>query len=97
MNPELSYTSQPDAATPEPAPQSFFSRLIGVYFSPGETFQGIGRAPRVLLPIIALALLTLLAIYITFSRLPMDKLFTQRIDEAEATGQLSKEQAEQQR
>jgi hypothetical protein len=97
MNPEMSYASQPDAVAPEPAPQSFFNRLIGVYFSPGETFREIGRAPRVLLPIIALALLTMVAVYVSFERLPMDKLFNQRIEESEAAGQITKEQAEQQK
>lgn len=95
MNPDLSYASQD--VTPEPAPQSFLNRLIGVYFSPGETFKEIGRAPRVLLPIIALVLLTLAMTFIVFERLPMDKLFTQRIDDAVQSGQINEEQAEQQR
>ena len=34
---------------PAAKPQNFFSRLIGVIFSPGETFAEIGRAPRVLI------------------------------------------------
>jgi len=97
MNPDLSYASQNANASPEPAPQSFFTRLIGVYFSPGETFQEIGRAPRVLAPIIALALLTVVLSYVASTRLPMDKLLTQRIDEAVQSGQINEEQAERQR
>jgi hypothetical protein len=42
---------------PAAKPQNFFSRLIGVIFSPGETFAEIGRAPRVLIPLIGLVLL----------------------------------------
>ncbi|MBI1764460.1 MAG: YIP1 family protein [Acidobacteria bacterium] len=47
------------AAAPEtePKPQNFFARLTGVLFSPGETFAEIGRAPRVLIPLICLAIL----------------------------------------
>jgi hypothetical protein len=47
------------AAAPEveAKPQSFFSRLSGVIFSPSETFVEIGRAPRVLIPLLCLALL----------------------------------------
>jgi hypothetical protein len=97
MNPDLSYASQTENVTPEPTPQSFLSRLIGVYFSPGETFQDIGRAPRVLLPIIVLALLTLAAVFVTFERLPMDRVFNQRIEEAVQSGQINEEQAERQR
>lgn len=95
MNPDLSYASQ--NVSPEPAPQSFLNRLIGVYFSPGETFQEIGRAPRVVVPIVALALLTLVLTFLASSRLPMEKLFTQRIDDAVQSGQMTEEQAEQQR
>lgn len=60
MNPDLSYASQPANAA-EPAPLNFFSRIIGVWFSPGETFAEIGHAKgifgTILAPILALVLL----------------------------------------
>jgi hypothetical protein len=40
---------------PEAKPQSLFSRVSGVVFSPSETFAEIGRAPRVLSPLLCLA------------------------------------------
>lgn len=43
MNSELSYTSEP-ANSAGPAPLNFFSRITGVWFSPGETFAEIGLA-----------------------------------------------------
>lgn len=41
MKPELSYASEP-ANPAEPASLNFFSRITGVWFSPGETFTEIG-------------------------------------------------------
>ncbi len=57
MNSELTQDNQPNPQPEPPAPQSFFSRLIGLYFSPGETFQEIARAPRVLIPMVVLAVI----------------------------------------
>jgi hypothetical protein len=100
MNPEISYASQSDKIEPEPTPQSFFSRLIGVYFSPGETFQEIGRAPRLLLPIIALVLLTVVASYIVISRIPEEvsqRLIEQQVQQQVDSGRINQEQANQQK
>ncbi|MEO6724135.1 MAG: YIP1 family protein [Blastocatellia bacterium] len=96
MNPELSYVNQagPD---PAPAPQSFFSRLTGVYFSPGETFQEIGRAPAVVVPIIVLALLTIGVVFVVSQRISFEKVAIQRIDDGVAEGKITAEQAEQQK
>ncbi len=88
---------KPEPVAPPPNPQSFFSRLIGVYFSPGETFQEIGRAPRVLIPLIVLALLTMTAVVVASQRISFEKVAMQRIDDAVAEGKLTAEQAEQQK
>jgi hypothetical protein len=57
MNPELSYSSE-SAPSAEPTPLNFFSRITGIWFSPGETFAEIGRAKgafsTIWAPIIAL-------------------------------------------
>ena len=45
------------ASEAEPKPQNFCARLSGVLFTPGETFAEIGRAPRVLIPLLCLAIL----------------------------------------
>ncbi|MDX2034646.1 MAG: YIP1 family protein [Blastocatellia bacterium] len=95
MNPELSYASQP-AAAPEPAPQNFFSRLIGVWFSPGETFAEIGRAPRVLVPMIVLMLLGSLGGYLMIERIGIDTFFKGQFAQAVASGQMSQEDADKQ-
>ncbi len=71
MNSELSYASQPQDEAPivEPKPQNHFSRIFGVLISPGETFQEIGRAPRVLIPIIVVGLIMGFMNFIVTNRL----------------------------
>ena len=60
MNPELSSASRPADAV-EQAPLNFFSRITGVWFSPGETFSEIGNAKgafgTILTPILALIII----------------------------------------
>lgn len=101
MNSELSYANQdghlPEPSVPEVKPKSFFNRLVGVYFSPGETFQEIGGAPKLVLPIIALALLTLVSTFVVLQRIPMERASNQRIEQMLAENKITEQQAEQQR
>jgi hypothetical protein len=96
MNSELSYAAKPtseDAA----APRNFFSRLIGVYFSPGETFVEMSKAPRALAPIIALTLFFLFSSAFLASRgVTWEKLAVEQTQKALAAGRVSDEQAGQQ-
>ncbi len=101
MNSELSYANQTDPA-PQPSeptvpPKSFINRLMGVYFSPGETFQEIGLAPKMALPIIALALLTMVATVVILQRIPMEKASEERLEQMVAENKITEQQAEQQR
>ena len=97
MNPELSSGAKP-ASEEAAAPRNFFSRLIGVYFSPGETFVEMARAPRVLAPIIALILLFVISGVFASSRgLTWEKMALDQTQQQVASGRLSEEQAEQQR
>lgn len=97
MAPEDKFT--PSAAAPqaaETAPQNFFSRLIGVWFSPGETFREIGRAPRLLMPIIFAILLGLAVSFAMTQRLNMQAMMAQMFEQAVAQGQITQEQADRQ-
>ncbi len=96
MQPEMSYASQPAGATPEPAPQNFFNRLIGVWFSPGETFAEIGRAPRVLVPMLVLMVIACVAGYLMIERIGVRGFFAPRFEQAVASGQTSQEDADKQ-
>ena len=95
MNSEMSYGAKPAGA--EAAPRNFFSRLIGVYFSPGETFAEMAQAPRALVPIIALALLFSISSVFVTSRMPMDRINEDRLQQQIASGRINEAQAEQQR
>lgn len=96
MNPELSYAAKPAGAEPEPAPQSFFSRLIGVWFSPGETFAEIGRAPRMLAPILALMIIGSVSSYLMIDRIGVHGFFSPGIEQSVANGRMSREDADKQ-
>jgi hypothetical protein len=96
MNPELEYSEKPASAEPEPAPKDFFSRLIGVWFSPGETFAGIGRAPRIVAPIIALMIIGSLTNFLMINRLDVRGFFGPGIEQRVASGKLSREDADKQ-
>ncbi|HZF38638.1 MAG TPA: hypothetical protein VE715_07430, partial [Blastocatellia bacterium] len=95
MDPEMSYGAKPASA--EAAPRNFFSRLIGVYFSPSETFAEMARAPRALAPIIVFALFSAIGFAAISSRMPMDKIAEDRIQQQIASGRINEEQAERQR
>lgn len=95
MNPELSYDSKPADVEPD-KPQSFLSRLIGVWFSPGETFAEIGRAPRMLVPIIALMIIGSATAYLIIDRIGVRGFFSPGIEQSVASGRMSREQADQQ-
>lgn len=80
------------------APQlSFINRLLGVYFSPGETFADVGRSAGVALPLVILILLTVVSTVVTLGRLPTDQLMFEQVDRMVEEGRLTPEQAEQQR
>jgi hypothetical protein len=95
MSFEPSYASQPASAAPPAAPQNFFSRLIGVYFSPGETFQEIGRAPRVLVPLLIMMVIGALVGYLMIERIGVQNFFKKQYEQAVMAGQMTQEQADQ--
>lgn len=82
--------------TPETAPSNFFSRLIGVYFSPGETFAEIGRNPSFVIPLLVLMLVGGIGAYMLIERVTVPKFFGQGMEQAVAKGQMTQEQANQQ-
>ncbi len=82
-------------APPEAAPGNFFSRLIGVIFSPGETFKEIGRAAPILVPMIVLGLVVSAGIVITLSRVGMESVLRKQFDPMVERGWMPPERAEE--
>jgi hypothetical protein len=99
MTPETNYASpaaEPSAQpTAEIAPKSFISRLIGVYFSPGETFKEIGFAPRLLVPMVALVVVGLAVGLVMTTRLDVAAMLNQQFSQQVADGKMTQEQAAQ--
>ena len=97
MNPEPSLPSSPasDAAAAA-EPQGLLSRISGVYFSPGETFAAIGRAPKFIIPIILVALLGAAANYLLTSRLGYESMMRKQMQPLVERGFLTQEQADEQ-
>jgi Yip1 domain len=94
MNPELSYDSKRADADPKPAPQNFFSRLAGVWFSPGAAFAEIGGAPRVLIPILLLMILAGLAAYMPTERIGYETIVRKQIESLSRSGIIKEDQVE---
>jgi hypothetical protein len=75
-----------------------FSRLTGVWFSPGETFRRIGRAPDFIAPLILLALLTGAAAYLTtyrFGREGLEEMTRKQIQTMVDKGFIPQERMEE--
>ncbi|MCI0664090.1 MAG: YIP1 family protein [Acidobacteria bacterium] len=96
MNPEMNLPPQPAVAATETAPQNIFSRLIGVWFTPGETFAEIGRAPRVLVPLLVLMVIGCLGGYLMIERIGVRNFFNKNFEPAVASGRMSQEEADKQ-
>lgn len=98
MNSEMSYASQPqvEASDVEPKPQNHFSRIFGVLFSPGDTFQEIGRAPRVLIPILLLALLGGVVNFAVTNRIGYENIVRKQMESMVTAGWIPADKAEEQ-
>ncbi|MGH9803304.1 MAG: Yip1 family protein [Blastocatellia bacterium] len=95
MNSEQTFDNQLNPQPEPPAPQSFFNRLIGVYFSPGEAFKEIGLAPNLLVPMLVLALVGAVGSWVFVDRVGVEKIVGQGIEQSVANGQSTQEQADQ--
>ena len=71
-------------------PRSFFSRLGGVYTSPGETFKELGRSPGVLMPIIVLVFISVLAAYYLTLKIDLSAMGAAQFESMVEQGMLPK-------
>jgi hypothetical protein len=77
-------------------PKDFFSRLAGTYFAPRETFREIGISPKVLIPLIALILISALVGFYMSRNLDMESMMAEPLKQAVADGRMTQEQMERQ-
>ena len=90
MEPEIS--QEPVPGTEEVKAGNFFSRLGGVYLSPRNTFQEIGRKPTVLVPIIATIVVGLLLGIYVVKTLDLASLTTAQMEKMVERGRITQEQ-----
>ena len=79
------------AAPPQDKPSNSFSRIIGVLFSPIQTFEEIARKPDFIVPIIVIVIVGLAAAIATVPRIDFEAQARQQIE----SQNLSPAQAEQ--
>ncbi|MBI4167095.1 MAG: YIP1 family protein [Acidobacteria bacterium] len=86
-----------DPTTSEQAepPRSFWSRWVGVYFSPGETFGDIARAPGFIPPLIVSIISGLVMTETMLFKVGMERIVRNAIEQRGGAGQLSAEQIDQ--
>jgi len=73
---------------------SEFSRLTGVLFEPGKTFEDVARKPTFLVPLV-IVILCALAVTITFSQhVGWDRFIRQQFETSSRAAQMSAEQRE---
>src|SRR6202790_5874914 len=83
--------------SPESQPSmGAMARILGVLFSPKNTFDDIVRKPSWLPPILVLTILSLMVSFALNQRIDWREVASQRIEKSSRASQLSPEQKEQQ-
>ena len=67
----------PVAAVPT---KGFFERLVGVFFSPTETFEDIARKPDILWPLLLIVAIGYITTFVMMPRLDFDAAFAQQAE-----------------
>lgn len=91
-----SNTTQESVLEEVPKPKNFFNRLEGVYFSPKMAFEEIGRSPRVIVPMVALILISMLAGYYLSTKIDLQSAMIAQMEQRVQQGQITQEQMDQQ-
>jgi len=73
-------------------PKNFFTRLKGVYFSPRKAFCEIGRAPKVLIPLIVVLFLSIATTWYKSHVVDMRASMAAQLEPLIAKGQITEEQ-----
>jgi hypothetical protein len=68
------------AAPPQEKPSNSFSRMIGVLFSPNETFQEIARKPDFVIPAIVIILAVLASVLATVPHIDFDGTYREAFE-----------------
>ncbi|MFB3920803.1 MAG: YIP1 family protein [Terriglobia bacterium] len=83
------------AGSEELHPRSFWSRWIGVYFSPGETFQDIARKPDFLFPLVAAVLSAIAVTETMLAKIGMERIIRNSMEIGGQAAKMTPEQIQQ--
>jgi hypothetical protein len=81
---------------PAPGPINHFGRLMGVFFSPKETFQGIAAQPSWLLPVLLMTVLGIVTAVVMNQKVDWRDVASKKIEESPRAANLTAEQKERQ-
>jgi hypothetical protein len=85
------------AEAPEaPAPVNHFARLVGVFFSPKPTFEGIAKQPSWILPVVFMMVFGAVVALVMNQKVDWRDVASKKIEESPRAANLSPEQKEQQ-
>ncbi len=92
---ELQNTGESLPESEQVKPNSFFNRLWGAAFSPSQTFKEVGLAPRVLIPMIVLFLVSSIYFFFMAKHLDVSSLMNaQQMSQANAASGFNPEKLE---
>ena len=86
----------PDPAPEQQGPINHIGRIIGVFFSPSQTFADIARRPSWVIPVLLSTVVTLAAFAVMNKKVDWRDVAMKRIEESPRAAQLSAEQKQQQ-
>jgi hypothetical protein len=81
---------------PHDPPKNFIARLIGTWFSPGETFAEMRHSPKLALPIIFMIVFGALSGFAMSRRLDFPRMMREQFEQRVTDGQMKAEEADEQ-
>jgi Yip1 domain len=89
-------TAGPAVVPQEQQPSmSFFSRVIGVFLSPGETFDDIARKPDILAPLIVGILGTIAFSEVMLAKIGMERIIRTQLEQSGRLSSMTPDQVDQ--
>jgi Yip1-like protein len=77
------------------SPKSLGARLVGVFFSPGETFADIARKPDFLAPLILLTVASIAVTETMLAKIGIERIVRQQIERSNRAASMSPDQMQQ--
>ncbi len=83
------------AEAPDQPSKSFMARLVGVFISPGETFDDIARKPDFILPLVVTVALSIAGTELFLAKIGLEPVMRWAFEHSSRTANMSPEQMQQ--